>query len=359
LIDADMRKGCCHNRLGLTNNRGLSNVLTGGLSLHEGIQDTPVSGLSLLSRGVPPPNPSELLGSRRMKDILKELRQQFEFILIDSPPVIALSDAAILSVLTDGVVLVFNGQRTSTPSAQKAVELLDALRVRFLGVILNAVNLDNPAYSYHRIYSHYDRDSTENDEGSAEKSDETVPMFDNPRRNRNGLHGWKTYAVKINARGVMNRLSRSIQAHVYRELRINGQRNGKYVGQIRENDRVEPIAVNEEEALKSTHVPKTLTAETISSQMVNPEAVVSQALLNRLMDIFMESVGPVAPYIVGHHIGLLGESKEAFPKSRVDELIKSLAPEILHPEIRLQFQNKIAAEIGNLDKPLAQQTGPE
>ena len=103
--------------------------------------------------------------------------------------------------------------------------------------------------------------------------------------------------------------------------------------------------MNEEEALKSTHVPETLAAETISSQMVKPDGAVSQAFLNRLMDIFMESVGPVAPFIVDHHIGLLGESNEAFPKSRIDELIQSLAPEIAHPEGRMRFKEKIAAEI--------------
>jgi succinoglycan biosynthesis transport protein ExoP len=351
LVDGDMRKGCCHNRLGLTNSRGLSNVLTGGLSLDEGIQDTPIAGLSLLSRGIPPPNPTELLGSRRMKDILKDLRQRFEFILIDSPPVIALSDAAILSVVTDGVVLVFDGQRTSTASAQKAVELLDTVRARFLGVILNAVNLDNPAYSYHQTYTRYDQDSNDNgkvNERSAKEPDETVAVFDNPRNNRKVLHGWKTYVVKINAREVMNRLSRSIHEHVYRGLPIDVPRNGKNVGQIHEDDGIEPIAVNEEEALKSTHVAQPLGAETISSQMVKPDEAVSQAFLNRLMDIFMESVGPVAPFIVCHHIGVLGESKEAFPKSRIGELVKSLEPEILQPEIRWRFQARIAEEIRNL-----------
>jgi hypothetical protein len=266
--------------------------------------------------------------------------------------VITLSDAAILSVMTDGVVLVFDGQRTSTASAQKAVELLDTLRVRFLGVILNAVNLDNPAYSYHRTYSHYDRDSTENEElneRSVTESDERVAMLDNTRENGNALQCWKTYTVKKNAREVINRLSRSIHEHVYRGFPINGQRDSKNVGQIREDDGVEPIAVNEEEVLKSTHVPETLAAETISSQMVKPEAVVSQAFLNRLMDIFMESVGPVAPYIVGHHIGLLGESREAFPKSRIGELTRSIAPEIAQPELRLRFETKIAEEIRNLE----------
>jgi polysaccharide biosynthesis transport protein len=348
LVDGDMRKGCCHTRLGLTNNRGLSNVLTGGLSLDEGIQDTPVSGLSLLSRGVPPPNPSELLGSRRMKDILKEVRQRFEFILIDSPPVIALSDAAILSVITDGVVLVFNGQRTSTASAQKAVELLDTLRVRFLGVILNAVNLDNPAYSYHRTYSQYD---SENDEGSAKEFDAT---FDNTKTNRNRLQAWKTYAVKISARDVMSRFSHSIHGYVYRGFYLNQHRNGESAEQNHENDCGKPlggenITMNKAIRIDSAYVPAITASESSSPQMVRTEGVVSQAFLNRLMDIFMESVGPVAPFVVRHHIGLLGESREAFPKNRVDELVKSIELEILHPEMRLRFQKKIAAEIRNLE----------
>jgi hypothetical protein len=150
---------------------------------------------------------------------------------------------------------------------------------------------------------------------------------------------------------VMNRLSRSIHEHVYRGFPINGQRNSKNVGQIREDDGVEldPIAMNEEEVLKSTHVPETLAAETISSQRGKPDGTVSQAFLNRLTDIFMESVGPVAPYIVGHHIGLLGESKDAFPKSRIDGLVKSLETEISYPEMKLRFQKKIAEEIRNLE----------
>ena len=102
-------------------------------------------------------------------------------------------------------------------------------------------------------------------------------------------------------------------------------------------------------SLKSTYVPATTAAETVPSPMAKPDGAVSQAFLNRLMDIFMESVGPVAPYIVGHHIGLLGESREAFPKSRIGELVKSIEPEISQPESRLRFQEKIAEEIRNLE----------
>ena len=152
----------------------------------------------------------------------------------------------------------------------------------------------------------------------------------------------------------MNRLSRSIQAHVYRGFPINGQRNGKYVGQIREDDSAKPFgdetfAMNEGTTFKPTYVPATTAAEIVPSPMAKPDGSVSQAFLNRLMDIFMDAVGPVAPFIVHHHIGMLGESREAFPKSRIGELTRSIAPEISQPEVRLRFETKIAAEIRNLE----------
>jgi polysaccharide biosynthesis transport protein len=303
LVDADLRKGCCHNRLGLTNNRGLSNVLAGRLSLDEGIQATPVSGLSLLSRGIPPPNPSELLGSPKMKDILKELRQRFEFILIDCSPVIAISDAAILSVISDGVLLVFDGQRTSTASAQKAVERLDMVRARFLGVILNAVNLDDPDYSYYRTYSqYYHQDPNENEEFI--------------ERSANGFHP----SNQVDSESA----KQSNEADALREM-------------------------NEGATFKSALAPQTIATEAAHSHGDKPDGIVSRAFMNRLMDVFMESIGPVAPLIVSHHIGMLGESNDAFPKSRIDELIKLLAPEILLPETRLRFEEKIAAEIRNFE----------
>ena len=153
LVDADLRKGCCHERLGLRSKGGLSNVLTGRLSLQEGIQQTLIERLSLMSRGEPPPNPSELLGSPIMKKTLNDLRDIYDFILIDSPPVIGISDAAILSVAVDGVLLVLDGRSTSTPRAQTAVERLDMVRARMLGVILNGVDLRDPHYSYFRSYN--------------------------------------------------------------------------------------------------------------------------------------------------------------------------------------------------------------
>jgi polysaccharide biosynthesis transport protein len=152
VMDADLRKGCCHDRLKMKNRVGLSNILTGNLSLEEAIQTTPVSGLFLLSGGVRPPNPSDLLGSRKMREILKNLCESFNFILIDSPPAIAVSDAAVLSVVSDGVILVFHGQKTTTASARQVVERLDAIRAPILGVILNGIDLRNSSYAYYRHY---------------------------------------------------------------------------------------------------------------------------------------------------------------------------------------------------------------
>jgi succinoglycan biosynthesis transport protein ExoP len=152
VIDADLRRGTCHTRLGITNHRGLSNVLTGNLALEEAVQATSISGLSLLSRGIRPPNPTDLLGSQKMRQMLSKLRESFNFILLDSPPAIAVSDAAILSVQCDGVFLVFHGKKTNTASARQAMERLDAVRAPFLGAILNGINPDNPEYAYYRCY---------------------------------------------------------------------------------------------------------------------------------------------------------------------------------------------------------------
>jgi polysaccharide biosynthesis transport protein len=358
VIDADLRKGSCHARLGITNHNGLSNVLTGNLPLDEAVQPTSVSGLSLLSRGIRPPNPTDLLGSHKMRQILSELRESFNFILIDSPPAIAVSDAAVLSVLCDGVILVFHGKKTNKASARQAMERLDAVRAPFLGVILNGVNLDNPSYSYHRTYSDYYRQgSNENEEvneRSAQESDERVAMLDKTRENRNALQSWKTHTVKINAREVMNRLPQSIQEYFYKRLHRNAQASGESLRQNHEDDcakpfRHETFVMNEGPSFNSSYPPAITAAETTPLQMGKADGAMSQAFLNRLMDAFMESVGPVAPLIVSHHIGLLGESREAFPKSRIGELTRSLGPEISQPEVRLRFETKIAAEIRNLE----------
>ena len=152
VIDADLRKGTCHVRFGLKNRRGLSNIFTNNLPFQDAIQETSVSGLSILSRGICPLDPSDLLGSSKMREMLATLRELYNFILIDSPPAIAISDAAVLSINCDGVILVFHGQKTTAAAARRAIERLDAVRAPILGVILNGIDLRNPNYAYYRSY---------------------------------------------------------------------------------------------------------------------------------------------------------------------------------------------------------------
>ena len=156
VIDGDLRMGRCHQLVNLKNQEGLSNVLTGQANLAQCIQPTTVPSLHLLPRGVFAPNPADLFMSQKMRDVLNELRDQFDFIVIDSPPVIAVSDAAILSTISDGVVLVFHGQKTTTPSARRAMERLERVGAPILGVILNGIDIRHPDYvDYRSYYSSY------------------------------------------------------------------------------------------------------------------------------------------------------------------------------------------------------------
>ncbi|MPZ77495.1 MAG: polysaccharide biosynthesis tyrosine autokinase, partial [Deltaproteobacteria bacterium] len=135
VIDADLRKGRCHHLVNISNHGGLSNVLTGNLALQKAIQKTGIKDLYVLPRGALAPNPVDLLMSQRMRDVLRELRESFDFIVIDSPPAIAVSDAAVLSVACDGVLLVVNGNMTTTPTARRAVERLEKVGAPLLGAI--------------------------------------------------------------------------------------------------------------------------------------------------------------------------------------------------------------------------------
>lgn len=152
VVDADLRKGNCHTLLGLRNHRGLANVLSGGLALDEAVQKTELQGFSFLSRGSLAPNPADLLGSRKMQEVLVVLRERFDFILLDSPPALVLSDAAVLSELCDGVLLVVRGQETTAEAARRVVEGLEGVRAHILGVVLNGVDMRNPDYADYRSY---------------------------------------------------------------------------------------------------------------------------------------------------------------------------------------------------------------
>lgn len=137
LIDADLRKPSCHYYFQADNHLGLTNVLLNKTDLSEAIQNTIIPNLSLLSCGTVPPNPSELLGVKRMNMLLNELREKYDYVIIDTPPVLIVTDAQILSQKSDGVILVVSSGQTTQENALKAKELLVQSRGRILGVVLN------------------------------------------------------------------------------------------------------------------------------------------------------------------------------------------------------------------------------
>lgn len=156
IIDADLRNPTQHTLFGLDNEEGLSVAL-----VQEDcpifIKETAVPGVMVLTGGPIPPNPAELVGSKRMKRLIEEVSTQYDMILIDTPPIVAVTDAAILAQESDGVILVLAAGEVDKKYAQKAKELLDKVGAKILGVVLNKVNMKTSEYHY--IYYQGSEDS--------------------------------------------------------------------------------------------------------------------------------------------------------------------------------------------------------
>jgi capsular exopolysaccharide synthesis family protein len=168
LIDADLRRPSIHKTLGMGPHSGLSNVLTGSTTLEQAISNTSIlPNLFVLPAGTPPPNPAELLASVNMRDVLNQLREQFDHIVIDTPPSLSVTDAVVLSPRADAVVLVIRSGKTTKQALRRARDILMQVNARVIGVLLNAVDLSSPDYYYYYEYrgkyaSYYrDEDSSE------------------------------------------------------------------------------------------------------------------------------------------------------------------------------------------------------
>jgi tyrosine-protein kinase Etk/Wzc len=163
LIDADLRRPVIHSIFNLKKENGISNYLIGNAELKDILKPTFVNNLSIIPCGPLPPNPSELLGSSEMAQLIEALRGKFEVILFDSPPVIAVTDAAILSTLVDGVVLVIKAHQTHREAIKRARNLLDNADAKIFGSLLNGVNIKktygtNYYYYYYHYYQYYGHD---------------------------------------------------------------------------------------------------------------------------------------------------------------------------------------------------------
>ncbi|MBP1943287.1 CpsD/CapB family tyrosine-protein kinase [Cytobacillus luteolus] len=148
LIDADLRNPSIHHNFLESNNEGLVNVLAKTLALSDAIIHTQVPNLDILTSGPIPPNPSELLNSQEMNLIMKELKESYEYIVYDTPPVLAVTDPQILGNKCDGVVLVTRSGKTRINRANEAKELLEKAQSHLLGVVINGIESKKSPYFY-------------------------------------------------------------------------------------------------------------------------------------------------------------------------------------------------------------------
>jgi capsular exopolysaccharide synthesis family protein len=154
LLDTDFRRPILHSVFGTEKEPGVSNHLAGGVSLQGIIRKTPVENLDLIACGVIPPNPSELLVSDKMREFVAELQKSYQMILFDTPPVIAVTDAVVLSLLLDGVVLVASAGQTSRQGLARAKTLLENVNAKVMGAVLNRIDAKSTFSPYHYYY-HY------------------------------------------------------------------------------------------------------------------------------------------------------------------------------------------------------------
>ena len=165
IIDCDLRRPTTHKVLGVDHVQGLSTYLSREVPLDQLIQKLPIANLSLLPCGPVPPNPAELIISEKMKDMLQELAGRYDHILIDSPPLINVTDPVILSTMVDGVILVVHGGKSTRDVVRRARQELSTVGAKIFGVVLNNVDLRRDGYDnyyYYRYYSGYGQDGSKN-----------------------------------------------------------------------------------------------------------------------------------------------------------------------------------------------------
>jgi len=152
LVDVDLRRPRCHKVLALENQTGLTKVLAGACNVSDLMRSTDIDSQSFLSAGSIPPNPSELVGSDKMRDTLAQLTNEYDVVVIDSPPILPVTDAMLLSTMVDGVVLVVNSSKTSKQHVKAAYARLEFARAKVFGVLLNQVDVNSQHYQYYRRY---------------------------------------------------------------------------------------------------------------------------------------------------------------------------------------------------------------
>ena len=152
LVDTDLRRPVLHGIFNHPRNEGLTNVLLGRMSLLEAVRSTKIDNLFLVTSGMLPPNPSELLASQAMEKFVEETASDYDIALFDTPPVIAVTDAAVLATKLDGCILVVRSGKTERDAVLRSKVLLDNVKANLFGILVNGVNVERVYGSYYYYY---------------------------------------------------------------------------------------------------------------------------------------------------------------------------------------------------------------
>lgn len=155
LIDTDMRKPRLHRLFGMERESGIAQYLIGEAQPGEIIQETKVANLKIVTCGDIPPNPSELLGSERMINFLARAREEFDYVLLDSPPVASITDSLVLAGQVDGTIMIIKASDTAREPVRHGLKQLEEVKAKVLGAVLNQVDLKRERYYYHYYYRYY------------------------------------------------------------------------------------------------------------------------------------------------------------------------------------------------------------
>lgn len=152
LIDCDLRNASIHKMFRLNNIYGLTDILAKDRAVDKCIQETELENLYVLTAGAIPPNPAEILSSEKMKNLIEDLKNIYDYIFIDTPPIGLVTDAGVLSSFTDGVVLVVKSESVEKKYLEETKKKLDAVDARILGAILNSYKSEQKDYNYYSYY---------------------------------------------------------------------------------------------------------------------------------------------------------------------------------------------------------------
>ncbi len=169
VVEGDLRNPTVHRMFNVSNAYGITDVLTSQKSFDECVHTTEVKGLHVLSCGKIPPNPSEMLASKKMRDFIDSTREYYDYIFVDSSPIGVVTDAGIISTYVDGTILVVASKEVDVDMAKIAKERLDKVNANLLGVILNKFEDSSGSYGYYNYYYEGGNSHSKNTKGNKKK----------------------------------------------------------------------------------------------------------------------------------------------------------------------------------------------